>query len=777
MKMKRLLSLLFVLVCFYSSGQTLTQNIKGTIIDDATGAPIPFANVSIKDISPTLGTISNMEGNFEITKVPTGRYDLMISFIGYEPVLLREIVVGSSKEVFLNVQMRESLVALDEIKVKPKTNKEAPMNTMAMVSARMFSVEEAQRYAGGIDDPARLVASFAGVASNMGNNGIIVRGNAPQMLAWRMEGVEIPNPNHFADLAAFGSGGLTALSSQMLANSDFYTGAFPAEYGNATSGVFDIFMRNGNNSQREHTFQIGSVGIDFSTEGPFKKEGRASYLVNYRYSTLKLVKPLLPADAEGTTYQDLAFKLNFPTKKAGVFSFWGLGLIDGSGTSVKEPDEWEFRQDRKENDAEQFMGTSGLTHKYLLNSSTYVRSSLAITARGLNYFVDEMSDEQELLPVENIETLNWNLVLSSYVNHKFGRKHTNRTGFVATRQNYDMLLQNAGYPGNPMQTIVDDSGNSFLLSGYSSSLVRLSQNLSTTIGFHAQYFTLNKNYTLEPRLAINGEINDNNTLGFAYGKHSRLERLNTYFARDDNGNAINKDLDFMKAHHFILNYDLDLGKNARFKVEPYYQLLTDVPVESGTYFSTINMKEDWYVNNPLVNEGRAKNYGIDFTLERFLSDGYYYLLTTSLFQSKYRDGNGVWRNTTYNRNYVLNVLGGKEWQLGNSKQNLLNVNARISYQGGDHYVPVDYEASGTSGPIIYDYERAYEESLDPGLYVHFTVNFKRNKAKYSSTWSLSVLNATAVKEFYGFRRNLKTGAIEAEMDAIAIPNLSYKIEF
>lgn len=777
MKTISLSILIYGLCTFFLSAQNLNQTIGGTVSDEATGTPVPFANVSIKNTSPVVGTITNDAGEFQLM-VGVGRYDLEISFMGYEPVLLREIEVGSGKQVSLIISMRESLVAIDEIKVRPKTNKEAPLNSMATVSARMLSVEEAKRYAGGFDDPARLASSFAGVASNISNNGIVIRGNAPHMLSWRMEGVEIPNPNHFADMSAFGAGGLTALSSHMLANSDFYTGAFPAEYGNATSGVFDMFMRTGNNSEYEHTFQVGGIGIDASSEGPFKKGGKSSYLFNYRYSTLALLKPLLPDDAEGTSYQDLAFKLHFPTRKAGVFSLWGLGLIDGSGSEIKENEtDWEYRQDRQEQDAKQFMGTSGLTHRYRFGNNTFIRSSMAFTGRGLDYYVNEMDDNAVLQEYEKIDGFDWNLVLSSYVNHKFGKKHTNRTGFSLTNMHYNMFLQSATYPGEQVQKIVDDSGNSYLISGFSNSKLRFNQKLSTSIGLHYQHFALNSNYTIEPRVGITWQVSSKLSLGMAYGKHSRLERLNMYFAMDENGEQINKNLDFMHAHHFVLNFDIALNENSRLKIEPYYQLLDNVPVEPGSYFASINLEDDWFVNTKLKNTGKGHNYGIDLTLERFLNRGYYYLFTASVFESEYRDGNREWRNTRYNRNYLLNLLAGKEWQLGSSKQNMFNINGRISYQGGDHIIPVDYTASGSSGPIVYNYNNAFEESLDPSLLFHFTVNYKRNRTKHASTWSFSVINATGVEEFYGYRRNLKTGEIEPEMESIIIPNISYKIEF
>ncbi len=778
MKTIKLFILFYFIGIYFSVGQELSQTIKGKVVDEATGQPVPYANVVIKNSNPLLGTITDVNGNYRLVKVPIGRYDIEISFLGYEPALLREVLVSSGKEVVMDVTLRESIVALDEVKVKPKVNKELPLNNMATVSARMLSVEEAQRYAGGFDDPARLASSFAGVASNLGDNGIVVRGNAPQMLSWRMEGVEIPNPNHFADLSAFGAGGLTALSSQMLANSDFYTGAFPAEYGNAISGVFDMQMRVGNNSQHEHTFQVGGIGIDFSSEGPFKRGGKSSYLFNYRYSTLALLKPLLPEDAEGTTYQDLAFKLNFPTKNMGTYSLWGMGLLDGSGTEPeKDTADWHYTQDKEKSDASQYMGAVGLTHKIYTGGNTYIRSSLAIAGNGLDYFVDEMDMNQQLQHREKIKNTNWNLVLSSYLNHKFGKQHTNRTGIIATNINYDMMIQQAPELGEPFQTIVESKGNSFLLSAYSSSNIRLSQQVNIVAGLHTQYFTLNSNQTIEPRVGINWDMSHTQTLGAAYGKHSRLERLNIYFARNENRDLINKELDFTYSNHLVFNYSLQITDNTRIKIEPYYQWLTNVPIEQRSYFSTLNIKDNWFINSPLVNKGKGENIGVDLTLERFLSNGYYYLLTASLFNSEYKGGDGLWRNTRYNRQFLVNVLAGKEWQVGKNKQNLLSLNGRVSFQGGDRYIPVDYSLSGSSGSIHYQYNKAFGESLDPSLFVHFTLNYRINKPKHSSTWSFNVINATGVKEFYGFRRNLQTGVIEREMEAIIIPNISYKIEF
>src|SRR5690554_2481840 len=420
--------------------QHLTQSIRGTVVDESSNSPLPFAAVGLQNT--TIGTITDSLGNFTLNEVPIGRHDIFVSYIGYSPALLREIQVTSAKEVFLNITMKESSTALGEIVIKANVNKERPLNTMATVSAKMLSVEEAKRYAGGFDDPARLVSAFAGVSSNVSNNAIVVRGNSPQSLQWKLKGVEIPNPNHFADLAAFGGGGLTALSTQLLANSDFFSGAMPAEYSNALSGVFDIFMRNGNNQKHEHTFQLGAIGIDAASEGPFSKQGRGSYIFNYRYSTLALLAPILPENAGGVKYQDLSFKLNFPTPKAGTFSFWGMGLIDRSGAKAKENiDEWKYNIDREDEDVKQYMGTAGITHNILLNDKQYLRSTFAITANGMDMHSERADSNFNFFPKKEVDNKYYNFVFNSFLNTKFSAKHTNKSGFVITNMNYSMLLR------------------------------------------------------------------------------------------------------------------------------------------------------------------------------------------------------------------------------------------------------------------------------------------------------------------------------------------------
>jgi hypothetical protein len=759
--------------------QQITQTIRGQITDAGSKAPIPFATIILEGTDPAIGTTSDGEGKFEIKNVPVGRYDIKVSFIGYEPAILKEVLVGSSKATFITVSLTEKVTALNEVVVKPSISKEEPLNTMATVSARMLSVEEANRYAGGFDDPARLASSFAGVASNVANNGIAVRGNAPRSLQWKMEGVEIPNPNHFAELNSFGGGGLTALSSRMLANSDFFTGAFPAEYNNALSGVFDIKMRNGNNQKREHAVQLGIIGIDVASEGPFKNGGNSSYLFNYRYSTLSLIMPLLPPEAQGTKYQDLSFKFNFPTKNAGTFSLWGLGLIDGSGqTAKKDSTQWLYMQDREEGNPKQYMGAGGLSHKYFFDNTLSINTTLAANGSGLNWIMQRLS-EDKLFPHREIQNNQQNLVLTSSLNKKFSASHTNKSGFTITGLMYDMLFRNTAFSGGPLITVVDERGFSSLISAYTGSSYRLNDKWTVNGGLNGQLFTLNNRQTIEPRIGIKNTLDSKQSLAFAYGKHSRLEKLNYYFASSSSSsnNYTNRNLNFSKAHHFVFSYNLRLTENFIIKAEPYYQYLFDIPVIAGTSFSFINLQNEWFINQKLENTGKGRNYGVDFTLERYLSKGYYFMVTASAFNSEYLGGDDEWRSTAFNRKFLINALAGAEWKSGKKKQNLFGVNGRVSMQGGDPYTPYNEELSKSMQEVVYDLNRAYAMQTNPSMIIHFTVSYKINKSKTAQEIALKVINAGMHSDFFGYRYNFKTGNIDEHREVIFIPNLSYKVEF
>lgn len=753
-----------------------TQTIKGQIIDEVSELPIPYASVGMLD-NATIGTITDSLGNFILKDIPIGRYDIQASYMGYESRILREILVGSAKEVYVKIPLKENTHQLDEVIVSPNINKDQPLNPLVITGGRMVSMEEASRFANGFDDPARLVSAFAGVAGNVGNNAIAIRGNSPQFTQWRLEGVEIPNPTHFADVSGLGGGFLSALSTQVMGNFDFYNGAFSAEYNNAMSGVFDTYMRNGNNQNHEHTFQIGVLGIDLASEGPISKKHKSSYIFNYRFSTTSLAT----GNDVNMKYQDLSFKLNFPTKKLGTFSIWGLGLFDRNKIKEEDLDKWEFQADRQsgENNFEKVAG--GLTHKYMFNSNTYLRSSLAATYSHDRTYANQLTlDKTSVIPVGDIQNSKWDIVFNTYLNKKFSSRHVNRTGVSVTGLRYDLDYKVSPDFGldKPMERIAKGDGNSSVLSAFSTSVIDLSSNLVASIGLTSQYFALNRNWTLEPRTSLKWKFKPQQSLAIAYGLHSRRERLDYYFVEQEVNGKIesNKYLNFSKAHHFGLSYDWNITHIHHFKIEPYYQYLYDIPVERGTSFSVINQK-GYYLDRILENEGVGKNYGIDITFEQYMNKGFYYMLTGSLFKSKYRGGDNIWRDTRYDRGFAVNLVAGKEWMVGKQKQNILGINTRLFFQGGDRYIPIDEEKSSQTHDIEFDETRAFSKKFNPAINGDISINYKINRKKISHEFSLKILNIGGYTGMHYYKYNESTMEIKKEKGIGVMPNISYKIYF
>ncbi len=775
-----LILILFLMSSNLTMGQNLTQVLKGTVKDAITLAPLEGASIVLLNSDPIMGTTTDSLGVFTLKDIPIGRHSFEISMLGYQTHKVSEILLNSGKQLILDIKLKEDQVLLGEVIVRHNIDRTKPINSLATVSGRQFSVEQTQRFAGGLDDPARLVSSFAGAANpSVSSNGISIRGNSPSGLLWRIEGVEVPSPNHFANLSISGAGLLTVLSGQVMGNSDFYTGAFPAEYGNASSGVFDIKLRNGNSSNREYTLKAGLLGMEFATEGPLKKGKEASYLFNYRYSTLALIGAFLPDDAGVLKYQDLSYKINIPTKNSGTFSLWGVGAYDGVDTEAEEREEWESIADRDNSQTKQYMFGSGLNHKILLGEKSILNSALSFSGNGLDFKEQRLDDNLQERPKSLVKKDNYRMTLQSSLTHYFGKRHTNRSGFYYTHMGYDLNVDEASALGAPLVNIVSEDGQTDLLQFFSSSKIDLTTSLELNGGVHLMYFDLNKELLVEPRISLKYDVNKNQSLALAYGRHSRTEDLSVYFV-NVNGAMPNKDLSLMKSNHWVLSYNTLLTDNLKLSVEPYYQYLSNVPVSPNSYVSPLNSEDILFFDEALVSSGTGRNFGVDVTLERFLDNGLYYLFSGSLFDSKYTAGDGIQRNTRFNKNYVVNALVGKEWKVGKEKNNLVSANLRMNYLGGNKKEAVDEPSSIAAQDVVYGETNgnlSFEEKFPDLPVFSFTLSYRKNKKKHSSVWSLQVLNASQTSDFQSNIFNLNTQTVQEKYTSIPIPNLSYKIEF
>ncbi|MFC2126293.1 carboxypeptidase-like regulatory domain-containing protein [Bacteroidota bacterium] len=784
MRKNILLQLLIgILVSGIVQAGELTQTIRGKVIDQDSNFPVIGANVIIVDSDPILGSATDLEGNFRIDDVPLGRVTLVISCLGFEDKTIPNIKLTSTKESVIDISMQESVLQLDELVVQGNQNKSEVLNDLAMISARTFSVEETKRYAGSFNDPARMVASFAGV--NMaaeGDNYIAVRGNSPKGIQWRLEGIEIPNPNHFSDEGGTG-GPINMLSSYMLSNSDFLSGAFPADYGNAYSGVFDMKMRNGNNEKREHSVSVGVLGIDLSSEGPFKKGEKASYLANYRYSSLGLMDDLNLVDFGGVPrYQDLSFKVNIPTNKAGTFTFFGLG--GKSGIIDKTVDEGQNNKVVEIYDYKTDMGFTGLKHVVQLNKNMFLENIASVSENGSGAYGEELNDQDEFIMSDDEYLRKYSVRYGPTFHAKINKKNKVVTGLHYTHQFYDFRVK---YFDNELEEIVTamgEKGNTGLIQAFGSWKWRISNDLTLVSGLHYMRTTLNDSYSIEPRIGLKWAFAPAQSLSLGYGVHSKMESLLNYFAytTDSEGNRYqpNLDMEFPKARHFVIGYDNMFTPNLYLKMEAYYQDLYNVGIENdpNSSFSMLN-RVDWFTTRDVVNKGTGYNFGIELTLEKYFSNNYYYLLTGSLFESKYKGMDGVERNSRFNANYIGNLLIGKEFSLGvkKGKSKSLNINSGFTLTGPRWSTPIDLEASRDMGYTVRKEEEAYSVRGDDIFIGNLSVNYRINKKKSSQELKFEVRNFTNNQgEIYSYYSG-STDEIEHVYQLAILPVIYYTVEF
>ncbi|MES2847829.1 MAG: TonB-dependent receptor plug domain-containing protein, partial [Bacteroidota bacterium] len=668
-------------------------------------------------------------------------------------------------------------------------SKNKALNEAAVISARQLSTDEAFKYAGTRNDPSRMAQNFAGVSgSNDGRNDIIIRGNSPSGVLWRMDGIDIPNPNHFSTLGSTG-GPVSILNINTLKNSDFLTSAFPAQYGNAIAGVFDLRLRNGNADKNEFIGQMGFNGFEFGAEGPLNKSNRSSYLIDYRYSMVAALQNLGLKFGTGSAtpyYQDVTFKINMPTAKAGTFSIFGLG---GESHIHFEPESQGKDNLYSSNDGTQrdrnfksLSGVVGLSHLYFYNSNTSAKTTFAVSGFSSRYDEAIVEENKANKPAFYRKNDLVKYSLSHTFNKKINSKNQFAAGVVADINKLKLYQDYIRDGDSTLSNLLDVNETAVLLKGFASLAHRFTDKLSTNIGVYVQDFTVNNSISVEPRWNIRYQLKPNQSISFGAGLHSQAQPLEVYFyqSRNNAGQAIltNKELDFVKSAQAALGYDINITKYFRLKTELYGQYIYNTAVEkTPSSFSMLNAGSDFGFPDKtnLVNNGKGYNYGIELTAERFLHKGFYYLLTVSLFESKYKGSDNVWRNTAFNSNYVVNVLGGKEWKL--NTKTTFGIDTKLTVTGGQRYKPFDVDASESAGYIVYKDNEAY--SLQNDTYIRWDLKFSytRNLRKVTQKWYIDLQNLTNRENIYIRTLNPKTG-VESQINQMGLfPNINYQITF
>jgi hypothetical protein len=762
-----------------------TQTVRGTVIDHISQSPIPGATIKMTGLDSVIGCLSDEDGKFSLPRVPVGNRTLEVTFSGYKPVIMQNLTVNAGKELVLTINLEEDLKEISEVVVTAKTDKNKPLNDLSVVSTRTFSVEETQKFAAAVNDPARMATSFAGVVTaGDGNNHISIRGNSPNGLLWRMEGVEIPNPNHFSNVGTAG-GGISILSAQLLSNSDFSTGAFAAEYGNALSGVFDLRLRKGNNEKREYTVQLGVLGLDVATEGPFKKGYEGSYLVNYRYSTLNVLGKIgVPIGDANTNFQDLSFNLYLPTKKLGKFSVFGFGGLSYQNTRA-EKDSLRWQEDdflRLNTHFYSNTGAIGITHTKLFRNKSYLKTALVYSGTENGYEQDRLEVDYTSLTREYQQRFLQNkMTLSSTYTQKINAKNNLRTGFILNHLGYRLRQSDMG-DSTVLTEQIHENGNTGTLQVFFQWNTHFNDRLSINIGLHYFQLFLNNSTSIEPRASLRYDVRPKHHLTMGYGLHSQLQPIGVYFAeQNENGLTTlpNRNLKLSKVHHLVFGYDVIISEHEHIKTEVYYQHLFHIPIsrDPASTYSILN-STNGFPSESLSNSGLGKNYGVELTYERFLFKNLYYLLSASMYESTYRAADGNWYNTRFNTNFATSLTIGKEWNLKNQTKNrTIGFNIKSIYVGGFRYTPIDLSASIAAGKTQFVSSQTYGKRMPDYYRLDVRLSFKRNYKRLTSTVALDIQNVINRKNVGGQYFDQKTGQVKYWYQTPLLPVLSYRLEF
>lgn len=780
---KRLLTSLLIsflsLQCIYA--QVITQTVRGTVTDNILQNPLTGATVSLPLYNKTV--VTDSLGHFRFRDVPVGVQLVFVSYIGYKDAVAANIVVNAGKEVVLNITLEENPHKEEEVILKSNSRRNKPLNEMSLVSARAFTVEETQKYAAAVNDPLRMATNFAGVASaDDGNNEIVIRGNAPNGLLWRMEGIDIPNPNHFGMEGSSG-GGISILSAQLLSNSDFVTGAFASEYGNALSGVFDLKLRKGNDEKKEYALQAGLLGLNAAAEGPFSTKGKGSYLLNYRYSTLNLLNKLgLDLGAEASTnFQDLSWNIQLPTKRMGSFGFFGFGgLSSQKKDPAKDSSKWEFESDRYGGSYYANTGVAGITHNIAVGRRSGLKSALAMSVNetGYNEKYVERSYDYSNTYKDVYETRK--ITLSSVFNHKINARNNIRAGGILNLIHFNYYRRSRENVNAPVKEVINSKGQTQTVQAYAQWQSKPIDKLTITVGFHFLTLLLNNSYSIEPRISARWDANKNNSISFGYGLHSQVQSLGIYYAENNNAGIKtmpNKNLGFSKSSHYVLSYNHAFSRNLKLKTEIYYQSLNNIPVSiyDSSTFSTLNVQGGYFID-PLTNKGKGKNYGLEISIEKNLSNNFYLMFSNSFYQSKYSALDGIERNTKYNGNYISNFVAGKEF-ISASRRRTFGINIKAVYAGGYRTTPIDFEKSNIEGYTIYREKEAYSLQNPAYFRTDIRLSMKWNKKALTSTLSLDIQNVANHLNVYDQTYDPLRKKIITNYQAGIIPILNYKIEW
>ena len=749
-------------ISFISSikAQEITQILRGRVIEAVSKAPISDAAITINNTK--FSTSANTEGVFQMEQIPVGRYRLTISSVGFQPLILTDILVESGKETVLEIVLNTSTTALDTFVYIAQSSDRSAINfpSVSLIEKLRF------QYPATFADPARYASFAAGVATdNDQANNLSIRGISPNAMQWYLQGAEIVNPNHLSnagtlsDKASANGGGVMILSAQLLENTTLFQGAMPPQYGNALAGALDMRLRKGNDSRRQNTVQLSLIGLDAATEGYFNKEKKASYLINYRYATIGLLSKLgVPLGDEDINYQDLSFNLNFPTQKMGEFSIFGVGGMSENIFKAKKPGEWIADKDSQDISFKGRMGVLGLRHQVSLGKKMLWQSVFAASALDDSRDAIGYNRLEQPIRVETIDNTHAKYFFKTEINSKLGGKPEQSRAF--TEGSIGLIVKEEVVSNNTISKIFSNTsarladGNGIWLIPYAQLGGELSDKWHYKIGVRGVYFSFNEKFSLEPSAILNYQTSENSFVQLNYSRQSQLIQPALYFAKNSNRVYINRNLDFVKSDNIGLSFNKNFKNNIRINAEAFYQTYSNVYYNSDNSTSLLDdLNSLTAISNSL---GTAQSIGLALNTSQNLSNGLFWQLNAAIFDALWKDKNDVERNLTYNSRYTSNALLGKEWTRGSRRNKFFGISGRAVLRGG----------FWQNGVQVKDYFRT-----------DLNVYFKRNRKNWQSTIQLDIQNVTNRENEWTTVFDRLQGRTIAKKQLGLIPNVAYKVEF
>ncbi len=725
---------LFILV--YSSKG---QSIEGKISDETSGQAISNASVAVNG-EPV--QISDESGRFYLDQLPPGLVDLTLSCVGYETKRTSSVWVKNGKTTYMEITLTPSRKELDEVVVLAKAE-------LLGISAVKINEEKVNRYAATYYDPARLVAgSSDALVTNDQNNQISVRGLNPAYNVWRLEGLEITNPNHlsnagiFNDQPAASSGGVNILSAQMLDDSEFYFGAMNSGLSNTVGGLFDMNLRQGYNQDHQFTAQASLIGFDFSAEGPLIASQGSSYLLNYRYSFTGLLGEMgVDFGGETIAFQDLAVSVDVPLRSGGKVKIFSLVGISSNDFKVFPLEESEIEKHRSDILFKAKMGAMGFRYDQPLGQKVKVGLASAISSK------DESRDQTRysFTSMDSIGFRKDQIDQTIWSNHIYGLVYFGRP-VLTLGSRINAYHDSYNYLNESVLTL---EVKKTLIAPYADLSCDFNPRLKAELGVGSYHLSREgeQENALDYRANLNYRIFNFNIAASA-GRYSQIfSPLVGYLKVTDSVSVAHPDYDAIGLISSS-RYTLSLGAT-------FGSLIASA---EGFYYHFDRINGNWYgvVESTESIQGRTQGIALRISQkgEKFYYDG-----SASFFNSTFDDG----MDNPFNAKTSLNFLAGRNWKFsGGEFEKVLSVNIKGIYQGG-----------------LYQYSENPAMTGRLGNYARFDlrVQWIKYRPKSTHSFALDIQNLTnRENEAYWYFDNF-TGQVETSYQLEMIPILTYRVEF